>query len=169
MTSLLSELVADHAALVASIPAFPEQPASARGWTLGGEHICHQADDLTIMVLDTLPGVLQPPHDHAMTAIIGVFQGQEDQRFYARSDTGVSLTRQRSLLPGDTIVLGENAIHAISAPADRPARAVHVYFGDIYAVDRSLFHPDTLQAHPYTGDRYDEFCRPDPDTATATG
>ena len=122
--------------------------------------MCHQTDELTVMVLDTLPGVLQPPHDHSMNAIIGVFEGCEEQRFYARSDRGVTPAAERTLEAGDVIVLGERAIHAIGSPPGHPARAIHVYLGDIYAVDRSLFHPDTLEVHTYDGDRYDDFCRP---------
>lgn len=158
VNQLLQALVADPD-FAASVAPFEEVETSERGWTLGGEHVCYQTDELTVMVLDTLPGVLQPPHDHAMHAIIGVFEGCEDQRFFARTDAGVTAAAGRSLEAGDVVVLGEQSIHAISSPTGRAARAVHVYFGDIYAVERSLFHPDTLQPHPYTAERYDEFCR----------
>ena len=158
LAKLVADLVDDHEALAAAVPAFADAPTSARGWQLGGEHICHQAEDLTVMVLDTLPGVAQPPHDHAMTAIIGVFEGCEDQRFWGRTDTGIEPAADRALAAGESITIGERGIHAISA-TDGPARAVHVYLGDIYAVDRSIFDPETLAEHPMTDDRYDEFCR----------
>ncbi|MGH1493936.1 MAG: hypothetical protein ACRBK7_31840 [Acidimicrobiales bacterium] len=157
---LLRELIADHNAFAASVPPFGELEPSRHGWTLGGEHVCYQSDELTVMVLDTLPGVLQPPHDHAMHAIIGVFEGCEEQCFFARSKDGAVPSSTRSMEVGDVVVLGEQSIHAISSPAGRAARAIHVYFGDIYAVERSLFHPDTLESHPYSGELYDEFCRP---------
>lgn len=159
LAALVADLVADHEALAAAVPAFDEVPTSVRGWQLGGEHICHQADDLTVMVLDTLPGVAQPPHDHAMVAIIGVFEGCEDQRFWSRTPDGIESAAGRALSAGQSVTLGERAIHAISA-SGRPARAVHVYLGDIYAVDRSIFDPDTLVEHPMTDDRYDDFCQP---------
>ena len=101
----------------------------------------HRSDDLTIMVLDTLPGVLQPAHDHAMNAFIGVFEGCEEQRFWARTATGVESATGRLLEAGEVVALGERAIHAISAPAGVRARAVHVYLGDIYDVERSVFDP----------------------------
>ncbi len=156
---LLTELIAEPS-FASSIPPFGEVETSPRGWTLGGEFVCHKADDLTVMILDTLPGVEQPPHDHEMHAIIGVFEGCEDQRFFARSSEGVTPAAGRSMEAGDVVVLGEQSIHAISSPAGRAARAIHVYFGDIYDVERSLFHPDTLEQHPFTGELYDEFCRP---------
>lgn len=160
VTRLMSDLVADEQRLAELMPKFPEPEPSRRGWRLGGEHVCHQNTQLTVMVLDTLPGVLQPPHDHTMPVVIGVFEGCEDQRFFARSDAGLVPTAGRSLEAGDVISMGERAVHAISSPVGRPARAVHVYFGDIYAVDRSLFHPDSLEELVYSADRYDELCRP---------
>jgi predicted metal-dependent enzyme (double-stranded beta helix superfamily) len=158
VASLLRELIGDPG-FAESMPAFEDVTTSANGWTLGGEHICHQTPELTVMVLDTLPGVLQPPHDHEMHAIIGVFEGREDQRFYARAADAVSETAGRALSAGEVMVLGERAIHAISSPEGQAARAIHVYFGDIYAVDRSLYDPDTLEPVPYTGENYDRFCR----------
>jgi len=158
VSRLLAELIATDG-FAASVPRFGEIAPSAQGWTLGGEHVCHQTDELTVMVLDTLPGVIQPPHNHEMHAIIGVFEGREDQRFFATTTSGVTPTTQQALVAGDTIVLGERAVHAISSPVGQAARAIHVYFGNIYEVERSLFHPETLEAHPYSGDLYDQFCR----------
>lgn len=158
---LLTELIADPG-FAPSVPPFDEVETSPRGWTLGGEHLCYQADELTVMVLDTLPGVVQPPHDHEMQAIIGVFEGREDQRFFGRTSEGVVATSERALEAGDVMVLGEQAIHAISSPEGQPARAIHVYFGDIYDVERSLYHPDSLEPLPYSSDSYDELCRPSP-------
>jgi len=160
VSELLGELIADHETFAATVAPFEEAEPSPCGWRLGGEHVLHHSDDLTVMVLETLPGVRQPPHDHGMQAIIGVFEGCEEQRFFARSDRGVAVAAERNLEPGDVIVLGERAIHAISSPTGRAARALHVYFGNIYDVERSLFHPDTLEPHPYTSELYDEFCRP---------
>lgn len=157
----MTELFGRADELAAAIPPFgPDEVAtSPGGFVLGGEHILHQDDDLTVMVLDTLPGVVQPPHDHNMVACIGVFAGAEEQRFWSRTDDGIVPAAARTLEAGDVLMLGSHAIHAISAPADRAARAIHVYLGDIYGVERSIFDPETLTEHPMTTARYDEFCR----------
>jgi len=157
----MDELFADPDALAAGIPAFrdDEVATSPRGFRLGGELTLHQAPDLTVLLLDTLPGVVQPPHDHAMIAMIGVFEGCEEQRFWARTDDGIEQAAGRMLETGEVVTLGERAIHAISAPAHAPARAIHVYLGNISDIDRSIFHPDTLEEFPFEEDRYDEFCR----------
>ena len=161
IAAIMRELFADHTEFAESVPDFGEVEVSDRGWKLGGEHICYQSDELTVMVLGTLPGVIQPPHDHAMHAIIGVFEGCEEQRFWTRTtDDGVASSAGRMLEAGEVMVLGERAIHAISSPEGRAARAIHVYFGDIYDIDRSVFHPETLEEFPFESDRYDDFCRP---------
>jgi len=158
----MQELFADPAALAAVIPAFTADDiaTSLRGFRLGGEALLHQADDLSVMVLGTLPGVIQPPHDHEMVAMIGVFEGCEEQRFWARTDNGIEAVAGRLLEAGEVMVLGERAIHAISAPEHQDARAIHVYLGNISDVDRSVFDPETLEEHPFESDRYDAFCRP---------
>ena len=158
----MEELFADPVALAAAIPRFADDEVveSERGWRLGGEHIVYGDDDLTIMVLDTLPGVRQPPHDHNMHAFIGVFEGCEAQRFWLRTSHGAVPAAGRNLTAGEFMLLGTGAIHAISAPADNPARAIHVYLGDIYDVDRSVFDPVTLAEYPMSPDRYDQFCQP---------
>ena len=94
-----------------------------------------------------------------MIAMIGVFEGCEEQRFWARTDDGIEQAAGRMLETGEVVTLGERAIHAISAPAHAPARAIHVYLGNISDIDRSIFHPDTLEEFPFEEDRYDEFCR----------
>jgi hypothetical protein len=158
----MQKLFADPAALAAGIPAFTfdDIATSPLGFRLGGETLLHQADDLSVMVLGTLPGVIQPPHDHEMVAMIGVFEGCEEQRFWARTNNGVEAVAGRLLEAGEVMVLGERAIHAISAPEHQDARAIHVYLGNISDVDRSVFDPETLEEHPFESDRYDAFCRP---------
>ena len=159
----MRDLFADPAALAAQIPHFCDEEieTSACGFRLGGEHVAHHDEHLTILVLDTLPGALQPPHDHNMNAFIGVFEGAEEQRFWTRTDHGIAPTAGRVLGAGDVMALGTRGIHAISAPVGRPARAIHIYLGDIFGAERSVFDPETLVEYPMTDDRYDEFCQAD--------
>lgn len=158
---LLGALIRDHEAMAATLSHFDSTATSEPGWTLGREHIYYSSSELTIAVIETLPGILQPPHDHTMHAIIGVFEGREDQRFFSRTADGVVPLSSRSVVAGEVIVLGERAIHAISSPNGETARAIHVYFGDIYAVKRSVYHPESFERYDFTTDRYDQFCRLD--------
>ena len=157
----MRDLFADPAALAAQIPHFCDEEieTSACGFRPGGEHVAHHDEHLTILVLDTLPGSIQPPHDHNMNAFIGVFEGAEEQRFWTRTDDGIAPAAGRVLGAGDVMALGTRGIHAISAPVGQPARAIHIYLGDIFGAERSVFDPETLVEYPMTDDRYDEFCQ----------
>ena len=56
----MQELVADPAALAAGIPAFTADDIAARAVPARREALLHQADDLSVMVLDPA-GRDQPP------------------------------------------------------------------------------------------------------------
>lgn len=158
--------VVDIARLLEALLSNPAAVADAAGPLpsslpeVGLDETLHEADDLTVMVVTTVPGIDQPPHDHRMAAIIGVFAGCEDQRFFVRLPTGLKELTGRSIETGKVLTLGRKSIHAISAPGPEPSRAIHVYLGRLEAEERSLFHPDTFVEESLTIDRYDEYCQP---------
>lgn len=159
---LMDNLVAEAEALAAQLePLGPVGPVdrTPSGLELGAEATLYEGEKLTVSLLDTYPGVLQPPHEHRMTAILGVFEGEEDQRLFVRGEGGIRPTAGRTLGPGEVMTLGSKAIHAISAPSGT-ARAVHVYLGSINTVKRSLFHPETLAETPMDLSVYHDYCRP---------
>jgi len=152
---LLTDLVADPDQLAGRIPP----PAGDDCGRCGSDLILFEDRDVTIFVVHSRPGVQQPPHDHAMPALIGVYEGGETQRFFHRdTSTGNALTETpgRTIRPGEVLSLGSSTIHAISAADERWARAVHVYLGPLSSVDRSLYDPTTCQPEPMTTTRYDE-------------
>jgi predicted metal-dependent enzyme (double-stranded beta helix superfamily) len=157
ITGLMRELVADSAGLTASVSPMDSYDSSAVG-PLGGDVILYEDSTVTVVLVDTLPGVLQPPHDHLMPAVIGMFQGCEQQRFWARTADGVTPATGRDLHAGEVLSIGTEGIHAIGT-SDEIARGVHVYLGSLSTIDRSVFHPETLEEQPLTLDLYNEFCR----------
>src|SRR5262245_20187488 len=58
------------------------QPAQA------GITLLHHADDLTVLHVVWAPGMSIYPHDHRMWAVIGIYEGQEDNAFFRRSAPG---------------------------------------------------------------------------------
>ena len=149
---VLRELIAHPDALDALLGAPTE-----RDELCGPSDTLYEADDLTIVVVHTKPGVVQPPHDHLMTAIIGQWAGCEQHRMWRRAADGLDPAPPVALEAGNVLTLGPAAVHAISAD-DEWARAVHVYLGNLGAAGRSLFHPETLAEEPLDMDRYVEFC-----------
>ena len=124
------------------------------GLLLGHDRTLFEDDTVTVAVVETEPGHLQPPHDHAMCAVIGVFEGGERNRFYRRTGNRARLATRRVVRPAEVIALRERTVHAISAEAGERCRALHVYLGPLGSRPRSLFHPETGAEEPFDLDSY---------------
>ena len=108
--------------------------------------------DATLSVADvtTPPGLKSPVHNHKMWAVIGVYDGQEHNRFYRYEDDELLETWERLLRKGDVVVLGPEAIHAISNPLPTNSAAIHVYGGDLVErQQRSMWNPHTFDREDY--------------------
>ena len=85
---------------------------------------------LTVADVTTPPKLKSPAHNHKMWAVIGVYTGQELNRFYRDENGTLREQGQRLLKEGDVAVLGVDAIHAIANPLPTASSALHVYGGD---------------------------------------
>ena len=113
----------------------------------------HSSSDLTILHVVWPPGMSLFPHDHRMWAAIGVYGGQEDNAFYRRDATGIVASGGRQLREHEVLLLGDDAIHAVTNPQQHAfTGAIHVYGGDFFAVPRSAWTADTLIEHAYDPD-----------------
>jgi predicted metal-dependent enzyme (double-stranded beta helix superfamily) len=122
------------------------QPAEA------GITLLHQGDDLTVLHVVWAPRMSIYPHDHRMWAIIGIYEGQEDNAFFRRSAPGApTLTESggKQLQTGDVVVLGDDTIHAVTNPLDHLTAAIHVYGGDFVNQTRSRWGPGERLERPY--------------------
>lgn len=151
----MEQLVAEPAALAEQIP----EPAGRAARSIAGfDEILFEDESLTVFVVHSAPGVQQPPHDHRVSAVIGVYEGVEEQRYFRRDGGSLVSSGAADIGPGEVLTLGPAAVHAISA-SKAWCRAVHVYFGALSSIDRSLFHPATFDEEPMTVERYAAFCR----------
>lgn len=120
----------------------------------GGLFPLYRAPDLSIINTIWVPGLHIPPHNHQCWALIGIYQGQEDNSIWKRvpgDDAGrITLARRQTLMPGRVISLGHNIIHSVVNPLDRLTGAIHIYGADFFEVPgRSHWHPDNLIEQPY--------------------
>jgi len=113
------------------------------------DRVIYRAPDLTILKAAVPAKFKSPPHKHLMWAVIGVYDGQENNYFYRRSNEGLEAAGGKQLRPPDVLVLGEDAVHAIENPLDRPSFAIHVYGGDLLSAPRRMWNPFTLREEPY--------------------
>jgi len=129
-------------------PVFAREVDSAdeRGVAL----LCCDAE-LTVMHVDLEPGFSSRVHDHGLWAVIGVYEGQEDNTFYAVDGRRVTATGEASAVAPGTLRMGARAVHHIDNPLSVRLRAVHVYGGDMRTVHRSSWNVATGERTPEGG------------------
>jgi predicted metal-dependent enzyme (double-stranded beta helix superfamily) len=135
--------------------AEPGSVADTLAPTEGGLTPLHHAPDLTVLHVVWAPGMRIYPHDHRMWAAIGIYAGQEDNEFFRREAPGLkTLTASggRELKVGDVLVLGRDAIHAVTNPTAGLTAAIHVYGGDLVNEPRSQWGPGPVEERPYDMD-----------------
>ena len=109
----------------------------------------YHSSRLTILNVVWAPGMSIFPHDHRMWAVIGLYCGIEDNAFYRRTASGMARASEKRLETGDTTLLGERTVHAVTNPLERFTGAIHVYGGDFFGAARSEFDPQTLEERPF--------------------
>jgi hypothetical protein len=114
----------------------------------------YRSRELTVLNVALRPGHLSVPHDHRMWAVIGIYEGEEANTFYRRSDGGLAESNRRTIRTGEAILLGEDVVHAIENPLATATRGLHVYGGDLLGAARSMWDPKTGREHPYDVPRF---------------
>jgi predicted metal-dependent enzyme (double-stranded beta helix superfamily) len=104
----------------------------------------------------TVLHVVWPPtadllaHDHTMWATIGLYGGREDNLLFRELPDGTLEERgSRTLLGGDTIRLGADAVHAVSNPSREWTGAIHVYGGDYFREGRRMWTDPQRVGEPF--------------------
>jgi predicted metal-dependent enzyme (double-stranded beta helix superfamily) len=141
--------------------ASPGEIGDALRPTEGGISFLHHAEDLTVLHVVWAPKMRLFPHDHRMWATIGIYAGQEDNAFYRRDPADrVHLTDSggKELKVGDSILLGDDTIHAVTNPSDRLTGAIHIYGGDFVNQPRKWGPDEPFTERPYDiAETHDQF------------
>jgi predicted metal-dependent enzyme (double-stranded beta helix superfamily) len=97
------------------------------------------------------PGFVSPPHNHRTWAVIGVYEGQEENTFYRliEGTRRIDQIGSRTLLPGDILTLDIEAIHRIANRLNSKLVALHVYGRNILETERSAWDPATGDERPF--------------------
>jgi len=115
--------------------------------------VLHQAPDLTVINVIWSPKQVTLPHDHRMSAVIGMYGGREDNMFWRRVPTPTKFQIEaaggQALGVGDVTILGRDVIHSVVNPLEKLSGAIHVYDGDFLAMQRSMWDSETLMERPY--------------------
>jgi predicted metal-dependent enzyme (double-stranded beta helix superfamily) len=138
--------------LVAAVVSEPAAVALALGDPEhAGVDTLYRAPDLTVIQFTWPPWMPFKPHNHNMWAVIGIFDGREDNVFWRRAGHRIEAAGARSLGVRDVTVLGPDVIHSVTNPVGKMTRAIHVYGGDFFAPahPRSEWDPETLIERPW--------------------
>jgi predicted metal-dependent enzyme (double-stranded beta helix superfamily) len=114
---------------------------------------CDSAERFSVVSFVWGPGQATPIHDHRVWGLVGVLRGAESVQSYRRRDDG-PLVRQ-----GAPTELGEGEVEAIDPQAgdihrvanafdDRTSISIHVYGGNIGAVERAIYR-DSGEERPF--------------------
>jgi predicted metal-dependent enzyme (double-stranded beta helix superfamily) len=119
----------------------------------GAVQVLHQSSDLTVLNVIWTPKQVTLPHDHRMSAIIGMYGGREDNMFWRRVPGAAKFQIEpaggQALGTGDVTILGRDVIHSVVNPLGKISGAIHVYDGEFLTVQRSMWDAETLMEKPY--------------------
>lgn len=98
------------------------------------------------------PGQATPVHDHTTWGVIGMLRGAEiDQAYHWEGDRLVA-GESHQLNPGDTAIVSpqHGDIHAVrNALNDQVSISIHLYGGNIGAIERHVFDVESGAAKPF--------------------
>ena len=118
-----------------------------------GLKILYKSPELTILNVLWSPGQITLPHEHRLTAVIGMYGGREDNIFWRRTPNAGKFQLEaaggEALGIGDVALLGKDIVHSVINPLGRISGAIHVYDGPFLTVERSMWDAETLQEQPY--------------------
>jgi predicted metal-dependent enzyme (double-stranded beta helix superfamily) len=118
--------------------------------------VLHSAPDLTVIDVRWAPGQVTFPHNHMLSAVIGMYGGREDNMFWRRLPDApgfqIEAAGGLALGSGDTTILGRGIIRSVVDPLAKISGAIHVYDiydGDFLGIARSIGDTETLTEQPY--------------------
>ncbi len=92
------------------------------------------------------PGQTTPIHDHLTWALVGVYEGKENESIYRRTDdrsdekvAKLEKVSSKTNTKGHVTVLGQAGIHRVSNDFGMRAWSIHVYGRDIGGVERHSY------------------------------
>jgi predicted metal-dependent enzyme (double-stranded beta helix superfamily) len=143
LKEVVARAVSDPASLLRRIGE-PEEAAV---------RVLHASPDLTVLNVIWAPKQVTLPHDHRMSAVIGIYGGREDNTFWRRVSNPTKFQIEpasgQALGTGDVTILGRDMIHSVVNPLAKLSGAIHVYDGDFLNVQRSMWDAETLVEQPY--------------------
>lgn len=110
--------------------------------------VLHSDEQITVMNIVWPPHLITEPHNHNMWATIALYEGRENNIFWAREGGSIVPVGAETICSGEVFSLGADAIHSVHNPLGKYTAAIHVYGGDFMATPRSEWDPEHLVERP---------------------
>ena len=125
--------------------------------------VFYRSPDLSLLKVCFPNGRRTPPHDHGTWAQILLLSGAEKNTLYRR-DHGKTRGNLRkagevTLERGAILPMLADTAHVAECLGDTPAIGLHVYGGDVLALPRRMWNPETLEEHALEWKQYEIFAR----------
>jgi predicted metal-dependent enzyme (double-stranded beta helix superfamily) len=121
--------------------------------------VFYRSPDLTMLKVCFPRGRRTPPHDHGTWASILVLSGEEKNTLYRSEISGLRKAGQALLVPGSILSMRADTVHVAECLGDTDTIGLHVYGGDIFALPRRMWNPQTLEEHALEWGLYEQFAR----------
>lgn len=143
--AILDRVFASPEAVAAALPDYAEDDV-----------VLFEDETVSIWHCRFQPGRPVPPHNHELSANIGVYAGVETNRFYKSADTGgIAPSRDVNLGPGDVLSIGPSGIHSVECISENPSCGIHVYLGPLTKTARDLYDLSNGKKVPFTEEAYE--------------
>ncbi len=149
---VLEGLRGDVAAIEAALDYVPGTGGNAN-------QVFYRSPDLTLLKVRFPNGRRTPPHDHGTWAMILLLSGEEKNTLYRRENGALRKAGEMTLTRGAILPLRADTVHVAECLGDTPAVGLHVYGGDILALPRRMWNPETLEEHALDWTLYENFAR----------
>ena len=152
MRDVLEDLRRDTAALESCLSY-----VSGVGGNAG--QVFYRSPEMTMLKVCFPNGRRTPPHDHGTWATILLLSGGEKNTLYRNENGKLRKASDVSLEPGSILPMRAETVHVAECLGDRPAIGLHVYGGDIFALPRRMWDPETLEEHALDWTLYEQFAQ----------
>jgi len=123
------------------------------------ELLLASSPQLTVYHIALSPRVHYPPHEHRVPAMIGLYQGNETSFSYRRDGRALVQTERHDHTAPRVAALPADVIHSVVNMGRARSAAIHVYFGNLTAVERSIWDLDLCEERPFDNRFYFEQAR----------
>lgn len=121
--------------------------------------VFYRSPQVTLLKVCFPVGRRTPPHNHGTWATILQLSGEEKNTLYERENGKLRKAGEMTLTRGAVLSMPVETVHVVQCRSNVPAIGLHVYGGDIFALARRMWNPETLEEHALDWALYEKFAQ----------